>query len=236
MNISDVTIYQAIAAGVISFISPCVPPLIFICSSLVTGFSGVNYEQSAAGSRLSLLALTFLLGIVLIFTLTASSSTPGAWVSNCQEYLRGIGGGLTIMTGIFIIGVLASAPLLQKSRQLYNADAVVYPLVFLIGAGFASGWTPCIGPTLGKILISASIQGTGTYGFIMLVGYSAGLIMPFMILTALLTAGLNKVQENRTLLKAIMTFSGALLIIGGFILITDNLRQLTPLFPDLVSY
>ncbi|TAN45161.1 MAG: hypothetical protein EPN22_03970 [Nitrospirae bacterium] len=236
MNISDVTIYQAVAAGAISFISPCVPPLIFICSALVAGLSGVSDEQNAGGCRLSLLALVFLSGLVLIFTLTASPSSPGIWLSNYQAYLRGLGGGLTIMIGIFIIGVLASAPLLQKSSQLYNADAVVYPLVFLMGAGFASGWTPCIGHTLGKILISASIQGTAAYGFIMLIGYSAGLIIPFMILTALLTAGLNKVKKNKTLLKAIMAFSGALLIVGGLILITDNLRQLTPLFPDLVSY
>lgn len=234
---NDISYSLAFAAGLVSFISPCVLPLIPSYVSYITGISfkdltsSVNRKQIRAITLIH--SLLFVTGFSLVFiSLGASSSAIGGLFYNYQDSIRIVGGIVIIIFGLFVADVLKIG-FLSRERKLHIADKPSgYFGTSFIGMAFAAGWTPCIGPILGSILMYAGAKGSVTYGVKLLGVYSLGLAIPF-VLSAL---GINLfLSYSRRLLKymrIIKIISGLLLITFGILLLTDRVSQLTALFPD----
>jgi cytochrome c-type biogenesis protein len=231
---NDVSFPLAFLAGVLSFLSPCVLPLVPAYVSFITGLS---MEELRAGPRISKAmtsTLAFILGFSTIFVaLGASSSLLGSFFLQYQDYLRIGGGILTIIFGLFIAGFVNLNFLMRERRFHISKGPTGYLGAFLIGMSFAAGWTPCIGPILGTILIYAGSQASASYGFKLLSVYSLGLAVPFIISTLAINLFFAYTRRIQKFMKAIMVVSGMILIIFGIMLLTNKIGMLAQMFPDL---
>jgi cytochrome c-type biogenesis protein len=183
-----------------------------------------------------LYSLLFLAGFLAIFMGICASSSFGSFIAEYGQHFRATGSLVLALLGIYMFGKAGSTVFSQKGWALPNTGALAYPAALFIGIGIASGWTPCIGPTLGDILIRASTQGTASSGVLMLVLYSVGLAMPFLVVTLVTNVFINYIRNNSIAMTVARVVSGSLLTSVGYILATDSLRQLTKLFPDIISY
>lgn len=212
----------AFIAGLVSFLSPCVLPLVPGYVSLI---SGASVEELQAGDRklmktVMLHSVMFILGFTLVFmTLGAAASGVGQLANNYKRYLTWIGGIIIIIFGIHLTGLL-KIKALYADKRLHSIKGGKSPIgAFLVGFAFAFGWTPCIGPILGGILLLASDSATLAKGILLLFVYSAGLAVPFLLTSLLLDRFLGFYGRFRRHLHAVEVFSGVLLIaIGGLIL------------------
>ncbi|MCI0468792.1 MAG: cytochrome c biogenesis protein CcdA [Nitrospirae bacterium] len=233
---NDVTFTLAFAAGVLSFLSPCVLPLVPAYVSVITGLSLDELRQSSASRITKNLGHTiaFVLGFSTIFiSLGASSSLIGHLLFKYQDYLRIFGGVLTIIFGLFIAGFLKMDFLMKDKRFHADRGPTGYIGVFLIGMSFAAGWTPCIGPILGTILIYASSQASASYGLKLLTVYSLGLAIPFILATLAINVFFTYTRKIHKFMRAIMIINGLILIIFGGMLLTNQVGRLSALFPDI---
>lgn len=216
----------AFAAGLLSFLSPCVLPLV---PSYLGFLTGVTLPEEVAGRRhLALLhALLFVLGFSLVFVLLGASATAlGRSLSHYQVWLQRIGGGLIILFGLVCLGAVRLR-LLEQERRVHFEDK---PLGFLgsglVGMAFAAGWTPCIGPVLGGILGLAASEADVTRGMLLLGVYSAGLAVPFLVAALALESFLKWFQRFRRFLPWVMRASGVLLIFVGVLMISGHFTRL----------
>jgi cytochrome c-type biogenesis protein len=230
----DVSFTLAFLAGVLSFLSPCVLPLVPAYISFITGLS---LDELKAAPRLSKTmgnTMSFVLGFSTIFiSLGASSSLIGNLLIRYQDHLRIGGGILTIVFGLFIAGFIKLDFLMKEKRFHLDKGPAGYAGAFLIGMSFAAGWTPCIGPILGTILIYASSQASASYGLQLLSVYSLGLAIPFILATLAINAFLSYTKKIHRFMNWIMIVNGLVLIVFGIMLLTNRMGQLTGLFPDL---
>ncbi|MBI5103272.1 MAG: hypothetical protein HZB33_15765 [Nitrospirae bacterium] len=233
---TEITIFRAALAGMISFISPCVMPLIPAYCALLIALSGAGPTDKACNKRPALYSLSFLAGFLAIFIGISASPSFGNFIADYGHYFRITGSLLLALLGIYALIKAGFAVFSQKRDALPNTGAAAYPAALFIGTGVAAGWTPCIGPTLGDILILASTQGTVSSGLLKLVLYSIGLAAPFLAVTLLINAFINLIRKNNIALTAARVVSGSVLAVIAYLLATDGLRQLTKLFPDIVSY
>lgn len=233
---TEISIIRAVMAGMISFISPCVLPLIPVYCAILIALSGAGPRDKACNKRPMLHSLSFIAGFLAIFMTESASSPLGSLIAGYGQYLRSIGSLLLFLLGLYIFSKAGFAVFPKKKSVLPNTGAAAYPAELFIGIGIASGWTPCIGPTLGDILIRTSTQGTASSGLLMLVLYAIGLAMPFLVVTLVTNAFINSVRRNNIVMTAARVASGSVLVVIGYILATDSLRQLTKLFPDIISY
>jgi len=233
---SDVSFQRALVAGILSFISPCVLPLIVPYAALLISLTGAGSKDDARYKRAVLLSLSFVFGFLAIFVIMSAATSLGDLSQVYSRYLRITGSGLLAILGIYTLIRAVIAIFSHKEVSFPHADASACTVALFIGTGIASGWTPCIGPTLGNILINASTQGTTLSGTLMLIAYAFGLGIPFLLIALLTNAFLNWVKKSGFSLAAVRVFSGSCLVIVGYILATDSLRQLTRLFPDIISY
>ncbi len=234
----DVSFSLAFLAGVLSFLSPCVLPLVPSYISFITGVSFEDLKSSADRRRIRYLTITnslaFISGFSLIFiALGASSSVVGRFLFEYQDYIRIIGGILVIFFGLFVSGVLKLDFLTRERKFHLTGKPAGYIGTFFVGMTFAAAWTPCIGPILGTILVYASSKASAVYGFKLLAVYSFGLALPFFLSSLMFNSFLSYSGKIRKYMKWIMITSGLLLIIFGVLLLTNNVRQLTALFPDI---
>lgn len=233
----DVSFPFAFLAGVLSFLSPCVLPLL---PSYVSFITGISFEDLTAGvdkKKIRYLTITnslsFILGFTAVFViLGASSSFVGRFLFEYQEWIRIIGGILIIIFGLFIAGFLKLDFLMREKKVHLSGKPMGYAGTFFVGMTFAAGWTPCIGPILGTILLYASSKGSALYGFELLAVYSLGLALPFFISSLAINSFLSYSQKILRYMRVIMVISGILLIIFGIMLLTNRLRELTGLLPD----
>lgn len=224
-------------AGVLSFLSPCVLPLL---PSYVTFITGMSFEEMTSGEdRKRVLYLTFtnsmvfVLGFSTVFiALGASSSLLGQLLFEYQDVIRIVGGVLVIIFGLFITGLLKMDFLMQERKFHLQGRPAGYIGTFVIGMTFAAGWTPCIGPMLGSILVVASTKGSAAEGIKLLTVYSAGLAVPFLIAAMAFNTFLSYTKIINRYMRGIMVFSGVLLIAFGLLLLTNKVRELTAFFPD----
>lgn len=234
----DVSFTLAFFAGVLSFLSPCVLPLVPAYISFITGTS-LNELRHATGisKRISSTmpkTIAFVLGFSTIFvSLGASSSLLGSLLLEYQDYLRIGGGILTIIFGLFISGFIKLDFLMKEKRFHIDKGPAGYLGAFFIGMSFAAGWTPCIGPILGTILIYASSQASATYGLKLLAVYSLGLAIPFILSTLAINVFFTYTRKIHVFMRAVMIISGLILIVFGIMLLTDQIGRLAVLFPDL---
>lgn len=210
----------ALVAGGLSFSSPCILPLI-------PGYIG--YMSGVAGSRGRTLgaAILFALGFTVVFTaLGAAASSIGSLLNVHRVLLEQAAGLLVIVLGLFLIGILRIPVLLREGRPLLGWAQPGPGGAFLLGIGFAFGWTPCIGPVLAAILLLASGQATVASGTLLLLLYSIGLGVPF-VLAALLMERLGGVRRWLTRHGRVIDVAGGVLLVGmGVLMFTDRLDQI----------
>ncbi len=230
----DVSFTLSFFAGVLSFLSPCVLPLVPAYLSFVTGLSLAELKSSPRLSKAMGNTFAFIMGFSTIFVaLGASSSFIGSLFLRYQDYLRIVGGILTIVFGFFIAGFLKLDFLMREKRFHMDKGPAGYVGAYLVGMSFAAGWTPCIGPILGTILIYASSKASATYGLKLLSVYSLGLAIPFILSTLAINAFLSHAKKIYKFMNVIMIFSGLILIAFGIMLLTNRVIMLSAMLPDL---
>ncbi|HXX80959.1 MAG TPA: cytochrome c biogenesis protein CcdA [Thermodesulfovibrionales bacterium] len=234
----DVSFPLAFLAGIMSFLSPCVLPLL---PSYVSFITGISFEDLTTGTdkrKIRFLtitnSLTFIFGFSSVFVaLGASSSAVGKFMFEYQEWIRIGGGVLIIVFGLFVAGFLKMDFLMRDKKVHLSGKPAGYVGTFLVGMTFAAGWTPCIGPILGTILLYASSQGSAFYGFKLLAVYSLGLAFPFFISSLAINSFLSYSKKVMRYMRVIMIISGLLLMLFGILLLTNRVREFTGFLPDL---
>ena len=224
----------AFSAGLLSFLSPCVLPLV---PSYVTFITGLSLEEVRTSRRTALIhALLFVLGFSLIFiALGATASVLGRVLFVARVWIARVGGALIILFGLYLLGVF-NFRMLAQDRRVYLADKPIgYLGTVLVGLAFGAGWTPCIGPILGSILIYTSSTADLHRGLLLLTAYSAGLAVPFLIAALAIDRFLAAFARWRVAMKWVNRVGGVLLIVVGLLLITNYftvlagwLQALTP--------
>ncbi len=227
----------AFLAGLLSFLSPCVLPLVPSYLSYVTGVTGVA-ELGARRHRALLHAALFTLGFTLIFVLLGATATQvGRLLHRWQDWLERIGGALIVLFGLYALGVLKIGVLSRELRVQLFDQPVGFLGSVLAGVAFGAGWTPCIGLILGSILAYASSQTDVGRGVLLLLAYSLGLAVPFLVAAWALEAFLKWFQAFRRYLRWVEIVAGVLLIafglllmFGWFTVLSGWLQGLTPAF------
>ncbi len=215
----------AFSAGVLSFLSPCVLPLV---PSYIGFLTGLSLEEMGNRRRIAFThALLFVLGFTLVFLLLGASATAlGRALGYHKIWLERVGGLMIIVFGLICLGVIRMDLLLQDKRlHLQNKPVGFLGSVF-VGMAFAAGWTPCIGPILGGIYTMASASDTLGRGMLLLGAYSAGLAVPFLIAAWAVDRFIGWFQRFRRYLPWVMRLSGALLVVVGILLLTGQFTRL----------
>lgn len=230
MFIESVSYPAALLAGVLSFFSPCILPLIPAYFSFISGYSLEELtavKSAALRNRVIYTTILFILGFSTVFVLLgASASFLGGLMSQYKDYIRIIGGAVIILLGLHLTGIVRVRGLdIEKRIQLKEKPLHLFG-TFLIGMAFGAGWSPCIGPLLGAILIMAGNQETVGQGMILLGVYSLGLAVPFMVLSIFINFLLRVISKMTRVIKILHPAAGILLIIMGLFLVTDNLNLL----------
>ena len=233
MNLSQISLGFAFLAGLASFLSPCVLPLVPIYLAQLVGHSVNQADQNTVGNRLNtfLHALTFVIGFTLAFvSLGATASTVGSFLRTYQFLLRQIGGIILILFGLQMIGILKIPWLYLQKRFEFHPSRPSYSASLLFGIIFAIGWTPCVGLILGPILGLAASAATLRQGVTLLLVYSLGLGIPFLLL------GLGVDQLSRGLkwlkphLGKIEIGTGIVMILAGIFIFFNLLPSLNHFF------
>ncbi len=235
---NDVGFVIALSAGVLSFLSPCVLPLVPSYLTFVTGMS-LEDLQGGVNRKLTLThSLLFVLGFSAIFILLgASASFLGQFFRAYEIWIARIGGLIIIALGLHMAGVFRLLPLMREKRVHLNDKPAGFLGTFGVGMAFGAGWTPCIGPVLGAILTYGFSQDTMWAGVGLLAVYSLGLAIPFLIAALALDWFLQVFKRFRRWIPVVEKASGVLLVFLGLLLITGNftvlsgwLNQFTPEF------
>jgi cytochrome c-type biogenesis protein len=215
----------AFAAGLLSFLSPCVLPLV---PSYVGFLTGMTLGEMEGRRRVALLhALLFVAGFSLVFVLLGASATAlGRALNYYQVWLQRIGGVLIIAFGLVCLGVFKPAWLVQERRVHLEQKPVGFLGSALVGMAFGAGWTPCIGPVLGAILGLAATSADLSRGMLLLAVYSAGLAVPFLIAAVAVEHFLDWFQRFRKYLPWVMRVSGGLLVVVGVLLLTGEFTRM----------
>jgi cytochrome c-type biogenesis protein len=220
--------FVALMAGVLSFLSPCVLPLVPSYLCLVTGMSLEDLQKGVDRRATLIHSFLFVAGFSSIFiTLGASASFLGAVFNYYELWIARIGGVFIIILGFHIMGVFRLIPLMRERRFHLKDKPTGYLGSLGVGVTFGAGWTPCIGPVLGTILTLASTQDTIWSGVILLSVYSMGLAIPFLIASLALDFSLGIVSRLRYFLPFVEKISGVMLIIMGILLVTDSFTVLS---------
>ncbi|MDH5803563.1 MAG: cytochrome c biogenesis protein CcdA [Gemmatimonadota bacterium] len=235
-NPASVGILLAFTAGLLSFLSPCVLPLIPSYLSFVTGMS---IDEMGSQRRIAFLhSLLFVSGFTIIFmALGATATSLGRMLQANQVWLERVGGVLIIVFGLYMLGVFRFGAFDRERRFHIQDKPLGYLGSVLVGMAFGAGWTPCIGPILGAILTYAGTQGDVKEGVFLLLFYSMGLAVPFLLSTLAVDKFLGWFQEYRRFMPHVMRISGAILVVLGVLLLTGYftllaswLQSLTPDF------
>lgn len=216
----------AFAGGLLSFLSPCVLPLI---PSYITFITGVSLDDVQRARRAALAhALLFVLGFSLIFVaLGAGATALGRVLVAYRGVIARLGGVLVIVFGLYLLGVL-NVGVLTRERRVHVADKPAgYLGTVLVGVAFGAGWTPCIGPILGAILtynLSETDVGRGTA---LLAAYSLGLAVPFVLSAVAVPQFLALFQRLRSRIALVSRVSGVLLVAVGVLMLTNTMTSIT---------
>ena len=230
MDGENVSLAIAFAAGILSFASPCVLPLVPV---YITHLAGSSVGAGGSPTRLTgfLHALSFVLGFSVIFILLgASVGLVGSLVSEHMSLLRKVAGGVLIVLGLHMSGLVSIPFLYRERRAAYNGRAPAYVRSFLIGSAFSIGWTPCVGPVLGAILALAWSSHTVLKGTYLLGSYSLGLGVPFLAAGLAVGTVSHYLSRLNRYLRAVELVSAALLIVIGVLIFTDDLTRLNEYF------
>jgi cytochrome c-type biogenesis protein len=247
--VENVTFLAAFVAGVLSFISPCVLPLIpgylsFISGTTLDEMQGTVRHGAAVGvvappsarRRVIVTSLFFILGFSLVFVaLGATASVLGQFLMDRLRVLGKVAGVVLVVFGLHTMGVLRIGWLYSERRVQVDRKPAGPLGALVVGIAFAFGWTPCIGPILAGILAVAGAQDTIGQGVQLLAVYSAGLGIPFLMTALAIDRFFAAFARIRRHYRTIELASGALLIVIGVLIFTDRFtviaRVLTPYLP-----
>lgn len=237
----EVSIPLAFMGGFLSFISPCVLPLVPSYISFVTGisFEELSREEGTKDLKRIILfnSLIFVLGFSTFFVviLGASAQLFGQIFVEYQDIIRKIGGLVIILLGIHIIGIV-NIGLLQRDKRFHFFREKPTGLLgsFLVGMGFAAGWTPCIGPILSMIFAMAMTSESSWAGVLLFVSYSMGLAIPFMLTSLGINTFLRYFQRLRQHMRAISIVTGVLLILTGILIFSNSFSIISGYFNTIL--
>jgi cytochrome c-type biogenesis protein len=234
---SSVGFLVAFTAGLLSFLSPCVLPLI---PSYVTFITGLSLDDATQARRAALVhALLFVFGFSLIFVaLGAGATALGRLLIAYRDVITKVGGVLIIVFGLYLLGVF-NVTLFARERRVHLADKPAgYLGTVLVGIAFGAGWTPCIGPILGAILTYNMSNTDLGHGTALLGAYSLGLAIPFVLAAVALQRFVGFFARIRSKLLLLSRVSGALLIVVGVLMLTNQFTRiatrLQALTPDAI--
>ena len=237
-NVGDaayiIQLVVAFGAGVISFVSPCVLPLLPGYLSMMSGYSAAQLEQGEVSTgRMTRVILLFILGFTVVFAALGAAATGfGQFLRDNLDALTRVAGVVIIVFGLLMVAMAVSnrgflSTMSQERRVHVRPSRLGKWAPPVMGAAFAFGWSPCIGPVLTVILATASVQETLGQGILLLVSYSLGLGVPFL----LAGLGLFKVFGRlKPYLRPINIVSGALLALFGLVMVTGNLFRISTWF------
>ena len=232
-SMNQVSLFAAFSAGLLSFVSPCVLPLVPSYLSYITGLSVEKLADVDARGQfrkaIILNSLLFVAGFSSVFIAFGASATlVGQLLYQYQDIIRKVGGVLIILFGLYLLGIFKSQFLMREQRLLhFESRPVGYMGSFLIGTAFAAGWTPCVGPVLGAILAYASTTDSMKDGVILLATYSAGLGIPFLLTAFGVDRFLTYFKQFRVYLGGVSMVSGGVLVLVGAMLYADSLTVVT---------
>ncbi|HEY8497344.1 MAG TPA: cytochrome c biogenesis protein CcdA [Limnochordales bacterium] len=229
----QVTFPLAFLAGLVSFVSPCVLPLI---PAYVTFLTGSTLDESSDGDhrqrrRLLLNGTFFVLGFSAVFVaMGLGASAIGQFLTGHLPIVRRLGGLVVIVFGLYMMGILRVLAFDQERRVQARVRTPGPLNSLLLGMTFAAGWTPCIGPVLASVLVLAGTTATAAQGALLLLAYAAGLAVPFLLVTLFLgrmRAGLRRLLPHA---ERIRFASGVLLVVLGVMLYTNTFVLLNSYF------
>ena len=235
----QVNVATAFAAGLLSFVSPCVLPLVPSYLSFLTGTSleDLQAENDAlVRARVLAHALAFISGFTVIFILIGlSASAVGSFFANNKDLVGRIGGAIIILLGLNMMGVFRIPMLMMDKRfHVQRPHRQSYAISFLVGLGFAAGWSPCIGPILSGIILMASQEQVWKAGFLLFV-YSMGLAIPFLITAAAVRQSLGLLNRIKPYLRTIEFIAGLILVGTGIVLVTGSFQRVAGVFYQFVK-
>lgn len=218
-------ILVALLGGVLSFLSPCVLPLVPSYLGFITGLS---VDEMSSRRRVAMVhAVLFVLGFTLVFMLLgAGATTIGRAFKFYSEWIARAGGLLIIFFGLYLLGVIKLGALDMEKRLHLQKKPVGYLGTFLVGVAFGAGWTPCIGPVLGGILTMAATEADLERGMVLLGAYSFGLALPFLAAAWAADRFFGWFQRFRRYMPWVQRVSGAILVLVGVLLATGQFTRL----------
>lgn len=231
----NVTVIVALFAGLITFLSPCILPVIPSYLAFITGLSidEISHKKNRKHARKTVLinSLLFILGFSIIFVLLGVSATfIGKFLARNIRWFEIFGGAIVILLGLNFAGVIRLKFLMRDKRIHLQEKPIGFLGTVIVGMAFGAGWTPCVGPMLGAILTVAASTQDIFKGIVLLISYSVGLGIPFLISGLIVHKFFEHFQKIKRYFKVISTIGGILLIIIGILLITGYFSSIVMYF------
>ena len=229
-----VSLGVAFAAGVVSFLSPCVLPIVPSYVSFVTGLTLEELQEGdrrAARRQAAVHSALFILGFSGLFVVLGATATAmGGVLVHYLPLLQQVGGVVVILFGVYMLGLLR-IPSLMEERRVHLASKPAGKIGSVVaGAAFGAGWTPCIGPVLATILLYAGLEATVVRGTLLLAVYALGLGLPFFVAAVTLNWFLSSTRGLRRWLGALERVTGGFLVLVGILMITGRFAALSRFF------
>jgi cytochrome c-type biogenesis protein len=232
---SGVSMALAFGAGIASFLSPCVLPLVPSYLTFVTGMSLDELATTDAGNtgnaarrRTMMHATLFVLGFTLVFvSLGAAATALGGAMQHWLRAAERLGGVVIVLFGLYLLGVLRLPFLMRERRVHLGSRPEGLAGSVLAGVAFGAGWTPCVGPVLATILLYAGTSTSAVHGTVLLAVYALGLGIPFLAAAFAFNTFLARSRAMRRFLRPLQIITGSLLVVLGLMLATGRFRLLT---------
>jgi len=238
----DIGFGGALLAGLLSFLSPCVLPIVPPSLAFIAGMSFDEMETADAAKswRVFRSALAFVLGFSTIFVLLgASASLVGQFLQEYREQIAWFAGGIIIILGLHFLGLFRIALLYREARVQTKSKPVGFFGAYVVGLAFAFGWTPCVGPVLTTILMVAGAQDTAMKGGLLLLFYALGIGLPFLLAALFMQRFMGFMKKFRKHLGLMEKIIGGFLVLTGLLIMTGSMNKigfwLQETFPFLVT-
>jgi len=229
----EISYFYVLLAGLLSFLSPCILPIVpgYLCFIAGTSLDKALDNQKTLRSNSLKYSISFVFGFSLVFVLMGASATYlSSLLYEYFDYLRIIGGIIIIIFGIHFTQIIQFSFLNSDTRIQINNYKPGLVGSFIVGLSFAFGWTPCIGPILGSVLSVAASSETISEGTFLLILYSAGLGIPFVLAAYGIGTFLKFLSRIRKHIRTIEIFTGLLLILFGILILTNRIQELAFFF------
>lgn len=224
-----ITYWGAALAGLLSFVSPCILPIVppylcFLAGVSLEEMSGTGAPNPRARRRVVFAALAFALGFATVFiALGASANLIGQAMSRYYDTLRYVSGAVILVMGLHFLGILRIQILFRQARIEVSRQPATLAGAYLVGLAFAFGWTPCVGPVLAAILFTAGAQETAGAGALLLAAYSLGIGVPFVLAAFFVEPFMMLMHRFRQHMGLVEKTMGAFLVLTGLLFITNSM-------------